>query len=210
MATASQSLFNMTVASDNAGGNQGLLMPKLQYRFRVNFLSFGTGATIELTKQVMDLNRPQISFEEITIPIYNSTLYLAGKHSWNELTINVRDDASGSVSKLVGQQVQKQLDMVEQASAATGQDYKFQTNIEILDGGNGTFVPQVLETWECYGCYLKTANYGALNYGSNEIATIALTIRYDNAVQSPLTSGVGTNIGRTIGSIVTGIGSGQG
>jgi hypothetical protein len=207
MATASQSLFNMTVASDNAGGNQGLLMPKLQYRFRVTFLNFGVGATVELTKQVMDINRPQISFEEITLPIYNSTLYLAGRHSWNELTVNLRDDASGSVSKLVGQQVQKQLDMVEQASAATGQDYKFQTNIEILDGGNGTAVPQILETWETYGCYLKTANYGALNYGSNEIATIALTIRYDNAIQSPLTSGVGTNIGRILGgSIVTGIG----
>jgi hypothetical protein len=211
MATASQSLFNMTVASDNAGGNQGLLMPKLQYRFRVNFLSFGTGATIELTKQVIDINRPQISFEEITLPVYNSTLYLAGRHSWTELTVNVRDDAQGSVSRLVGQQIQKQLDMVEQASAATGQDYKFQTNIEILDGGNGTAVPQVLETWECYGCYLKTANYGALNYGSNEVATIALTIRYDNAIQSPLTSGVGTNIGRILGgSTVTGIGSGQG
>ena len=211
MAIASQSLFNMTVASDNAGGNQGLLMPKLQYRFRVNFLNFGTGATVELTKQVMDINRPQISFEEITLPIYNSTLYLAGKHSWNELTVNLRDDASGSVSKLVGQQVQKQLDMVEQASAATGQDYKFQTNIEILDGGNGTATPIVLETWECYGCYLKTANYGSLNYGSNEIATIALTIRYDNAVQSPLSSGVGTSIGRVLGgSIVTGIGAGQG
>lgn len=211
MAIASSSLFNMTVASDNAGGNQGLLMPKLQYRFRVNFLNFGTGATVELTKQVMDINRPQISFEEITLPIYNSTLYLAGKHSWNELTVNLRDDASGSVSKLVGQQVQKQLDMVEQASAATGQDYKFQTNIEILDGGNGTATPIVLETWECYGCYLKTANYGSLNYGSNEIATIALTIRYDNAVQSPLSSGVGTSIGRVLGgSIVTGIGAGQG
>ena len=211
MAIASQSLFNMTVASDNAGGNQGLLMPKLQYRFRVNFLNFGTGATVELTKQVMDINRPQIRFEEITLPIYNSTLYLAGKHSWNELTVNLRDDASGSVSKLVGQQVQKQLDMVEQASAATGQDYKFQTNIEILDGGNGTATPIVLETWECYGCYLKTANYGSLNYGSNEIATIALTIRYDNAVQSPLSSGVGTSIGRVLGgSIVTGIGAGQG
>jgi hypothetical protein len=211
MATASQSLFNMTVASDNAGGNQGLLMPKLQYRFRVNFLNFGTGATIELTKQVMDINRPQISFEEITLPIYNSTLYLAGRHSWNELTVNLRDDAQGNVSKLVGQQVQKQLDMVEQASAATGQDYKFQTNIEILDGGNGTAVPIVLETWETYGCYLKTANYGSLNYGSNEIATIALTIRYDNAIQSPLTSGVGTSVGRILGgSIVTGIGSGQG
>lgn len=211
MAIASQSLFNMTVASDNAGGNQGLLMPKLQYRFRVTFLNFGVGATVELTKQVMDINRPQITFEEITLPIYNSTLYLAGRHSWNELTVNLRDDASGNISKLVGQQVQKQLDMVEQASAATGQDYKFQTNIEILDGGNGTAVPQILETWETYGCYLKVANYGALNYGSNEIATIALTIRYDNAVQSPLSSGVGTNIGRILGgSIVTGIGAGQG
>jgi len=212
MAAASQSLFNMTVASDNAGGNQGLLMPKLQYRFRVNFLNIGTSASsVELTKQVVDINRPQISFEEITLPVYNSTLYLAGRHSWTELTVNLRDDAQGSVSKIVGQQIQKQLDMVEQASAATGQDYKFQTNIEILDGGNGTAVPQVLETWECYGCYLKTANYGALNYGSNEVATIALTIRYDNAIQSPLTSGVGTNIGRILGgSTVTGIGSGQG
>ena len=208
MAVASQSLFNMTVASDNAGGNQGLLMPKLQYRFRVNFLNIGTSASsVELTKQVVDINRPQISFEEITLPVYNSTLYLAGRHSWTELTVNLRDDAQGSVSKIVGQQIQKQLDMVEQASAATGQDYKFQTNIEILDGGNGTAVPQVLETWECYGCYLKTANYGALNYGSNEVATIALTIRYDNAVQSPLTSGVGTNIGRILGgSSVSGIG----
>ena len=212
MAAASQSVFNMTVASDNAGGNQGLLMPKLQYRFRVNFLNIGTSASsVELTKQVVDINRPQITFDEITLPVYNSTLYLAGRHTWNELTVNLRDDAQGSVSKIVGQQVQKQLDMVEQASAATGQDYKFQTNIEILDGGNGTAVPQVLETWECYGCYLKTANYGALNYGSNEIATIALTIRYDNAVQSPLSSGVGTNIGRVLGgSIVTGIGAGQG
>ena len=212
MAIASSSLFNMTVASDNAGGNQGLLMPKLQYRFRVNFLNIGTSASsVELTKQVIDINRPQINFEEITIPIYNSTLYLAGKHSWNELTVNVRDDAQGSVSKLVGQQIQKQLDMVEQASAATGQDYKFQTNIEILDGGNGTNAPIVLETWECYGCYLKTANYGALNYASNEVATIALTIRYDNAVQAPLNSGVGTTIGRILGgSTVTGIGAGQG
>jgi len=212
MATASQSLFNMTVASDNAGGNQGLLMPKLQYRFRVLFLNFGVGAsTTELTKQVIDINRPTPTFAEITLPVYNSTLYLAGKHSWNELTVNLRDDAQGAVSKLVGQQLQKQLDFVEQASAATGQDYKFQTNIEILDGGNGTAVPQVLETWECYGCFVKTATYGSLNYGTSDAVTIQLGIRYDNAIQAPLGSGVGTNIGRILGgSSTTGIGAGQG
>jgi len=208
MATASQSLFNMTVASDNAGGNQGLLMPKLQFRFRVNFLNFGTSASsIELTKQVIDCSRPQVQFQEITIPIYNSTMYLAGKHQWQTLPINIRDDASGSVSKLVGQQLQKQMDFVEQASAASGQDYKFQTNIEILDGGNGISTPIVLETWELYGCFVQTANYNTLNYGTNEAVTIALTLRYDNAIQSPIGSGVGAAICRTVGSIATGIGS---
>jgi hypothetical protein len=207
MATASQSLFNMTVASDNAGGNQGLLMPKLQFRFRVNFLNFGTDtSTIELTKQVIDCSRPNVQFTEITLPIYNSTMYLAGKHAWQTLSVNIRDDASNSVSKLVGQQLQKQMDFVEQASAASGQDYKFQTNIEILDGGNGTTAPIVLETWECYGCFLQTANYNTLNYGTSDVVTIALTIRFDNAIQSPIGSGVGSTIARTLGSIATGIG----
>ena len=208
MATASQSLFNMTVASDNAGGNQGLLMPKLQFRFRVTFLNFGTGPNFELTKQVVDVTRPNLSFDEITIPIYNSTMYLAGKAKWQTLTVNIRDDATGQVSRLVGQQLQKQMDFVEQASAATGQDYKFQLNIEVLDGGNGAAVPNVLETWELYGCFVQAANYNTLNYGNNEPVTIGLTIRYDNAVQSPLASGVGTNVGRAFGGdTVTGIGS---
>jgi hypothetical protein len=211
MATASQSLFNMTVASDNAGGNQGLLMPKLQFRFRVNFLNFGVDATggLSLTKQVIDCSRPNLSFAEIPLQVYNSTLKIAGKHTWADMTVNIRDDASGSVSKAVGQQLQKQMDFVEQASAATGQDYKFQTNIEILDGGNGTLAPTVLETWELYGCFLKSANYNALNYGTSEAVTIALTIAYDNAIQSPLSSGVGASVGRAFSGstgIATGIG----
>jgi hypothetical protein len=209
MATASQSLFNMTVASDNAGGSQGLLMPKLQFRFRVNFLNFGVEAnSVELTKQVIDCSRPSVTFAEVTLPVYNSTIYLSGKHTWAPMSINIRDDASGSIAKLVGQQIQKQMDFVEQASAATGQDYKFQTNIEILDGGNGAAAPQVLETWELYGCFLASVNYNTLNYATSEPVTVALSIRYDNAIQAPLSSGVGTSVGRAFGGTsVTGIGS---
>jgi hypothetical protein len=208
MATASNSLFNMTVGSDNTPSSQGLLMPKLQFRFRALFLNFGTGgSTQELTKQVMDIQRPQVQFEETVIDIYNSKIYLAGKHSWQETQINLRDDAAGNVSKLVGQQLQKQFDFVEQASAASGQDYKFQINYEILDGGNGTLTPSVLETWELYGCFIKTANYNNMDYKANDPATIQLSIRFDNAVQSPLSSGVGTNVGRAFGGgSVTGLG----
>lgn len=208
MATASQSLFNMTVSSDNAGGNQGLLMPKLQFRFRVNFLNFGVdaGSGLELTKQVMDVSRPQVQFDEITLDVYNSKMYLAGKHAWQPISVNIRDDASGQVSRAVGQQMQKQMDFVEQATAVSGQDYKFQTNIEILDGGNGVLAPSVLETWELYGCYLSQANYNTLNYATSEAVTIALTLRYDNAIQGPLGSGVGAFVGRPGGTSTTGIG----
>lgn len=207
MAIASQSLFNMTVGADNTPSSQGLLMPKLQYRFRALFINFGTGgSTQELTKQVMDIQRPSLSFEEVALDIYNSKIYLAGKHTWAETQINLRDDAGGNVSKLIGQQLQKQFDFVEQASAASGGDYKFQINYEILDGGNGTLVPNVLETWELYGCFIKSANYNNMDYKSNEPATIQLSIRFDNAVQSPLASGVGTSVGRAFGSTsVTGI-----
>jgi hypothetical protein len=208
MAIASQSLFNMTVGADNTPSSQGLLMPKLQYRFRALFINFGTGgSTQELTKQVMDIQRPSLSFEEVALDVYNSKIYLAGKHTWAETQINLRDDAGGNVTKLVGQQLQKQFDFVEQASAAAGGDYKFQISYEVLDGGNGTMVPNVLETWELYGCFIKSANYNNMDYKSNEPASIQLSIRFDNAVQSPLSSGVGTDVGRAFGSTsVTGIG----
>ena len=199
----------MTVGADNVPSSQGMLMPKLQFRFRALFYNFGVGgSTTELTKQVIDITRPNVTFTEIPVDIYNSKIYLAGKHEWASTTINLRDDAAGNVTKLVGQQLQKQLDFVEQASAATGQDYKFQINYEVLDGGNGVLVPNILETWELYGCFIQAVNYNNMNYATSEVATIALTIRFDNAIQAPLGSGVGTMVGRAFGGgSATGIGS---
>jgi hypothetical protein len=203
--------MTVPLASDQSNPNQGLLMPKLKYRFRVTFENFGVSTPrTELTKQVMDFTRPTATFEEITIDLYNSKMYLAGKAAWETITINLRDDAGGQVQRLVGEQLQKQMDFMEQASASSGIDYKFVTKCEILDGGNGVSVPTVLETWEMYGCFLTSANYGELNYGTSEAVTIALTMRFDNALQTPLGSGVGTPVGRTRGDVVTGPTSGIG
>ena len=209
MAVSSLQRMTVPLASDQSSSVQGLLMPKLKYRFRVMFENFGISKpTTELTKQVVSVARPNLTFEEIALPIYNSTLKLAGRHSWADIACSVRDDASGSVSKLIGEQLQKQMDFLEMASAASGIDYKFLTKIEILDGGNGAATPVVLETWELYGCYLKAADYGELNYGTNEGVTVNMTIAYDNANQTPNGTGVGTAIGRTVGDVVTGAGTG--
>jgi len=209
MAVSSLQRMTVPLASDQSSSVQGLLMPKLKYRFRVMFENFGISKpTTELTKQVVSVARPNLTFEEITLPIYNSTLKLAGRHTWADIACSVRDDASGSVSKLIGEQLQKQMDFLEMASAASGIDYKFLTKIEILDGGNGAATPVVLETWELYGCYLKGADYGELNYGTNEGVTVNMSIAYDNANQTPNGTGVGTAIGRTVGDVVTGAGTG--
>lgn len=199
------SLNNLSVNLAGPGTNAGMLMPKLKYRFRVLLQGFGVQLSTELTKQVIDVSRPVVNFEEIEIPIYNSRIYLSGRHNWDPVTLNVRDDASGNVTRLVGQQVQKQFDFLEQSSARSGVDYKFQTNIEILDGGNGNDPTTVLERWELYGCFVQNVNYNDLNYANNEAATITLAIRYDNAVQRP-NEGIGYLVNRTLGELATGRG----
>jgi hypothetical protein len=207
MAISTLNKFTVPLASDQSSSTQGMLMPKLKYRFRVTLENFGVGnGQTELTKMVVDFTRPTVNFEEIALPTYNSTVKMAGRQTWADATLNLRDDATGNVTKLVGSQLQKQFDFFEMASAASAIDYKFLTRVEMLDGGNGQYAPTVLETWELYGCYLKSVNYNNVAYSANEAATMALTITFDNAQQTPQGTGVGTAVGRTLGTLATGAG----
>ena len=205
MAVSSLTRLTVPLASDQCANSQGLLMPKLKYRFRVTFENFGiTAPRTELTKQVMDFTRPNLNFNPITLDVYNSKMYLLGKPEWQTVSVNFRDDANGAVSLLIGEQIQKQFDFAEQASAVSGIDYKFVTRFEALDGGNGASTPVVLETWELYGCFIQSVNYNNFEYTSNDPATITMELRYDNALQTPIGAGVGKPVARTRGRAVTG------
>ena len=60
----------------------------------------------------------------------------------------------------------------------------------------------------CNNTYLESANYNQLAYSnSTDPVSIALNIQYDNAVQSPQGTGIGTAIGRTANTLVTGGGA---
>ena len=205
MPIASLSRFTVPISGSQAAGSQGLLMPKLKFRFRVTLDSFGVGGTpsTELTKQVMNVTRPDITFEEIKLPVYNSTVKILGKHSFADAKLTVRDDASGIVSKKIGEQMQKQFDFFEQSGAAAGIDYKFRMRVEILDGGNGAYSPVTLESFEFLGCYIKQATYQGGDYAdATNPMDIALTITYDNAIQlegpGGPRNGIGLNVGRVV------------
>jgi hypothetical protein len=196
-------LTNISVPTAGPGSNSGLLMPKLQYRFRVFLDSFGVATAgdeaRELTRQVADVTRPNVTFDQIQLDVYNSKTYLAGKHTWEPITLTLREDVNNSMQKIVGQQLQKQFDFFEQSSAVSGGTYKFQTRIEILDGGNGgTAGAGVIDRFHLVGCYLESVNYNTLAYNSNDPVTITLSIRYDNAIQFGLDgreiSGIGAPV----------------
>jgi hypothetical protein len=183
------------------GAGFGVLQPKQRHKWRATFAGLAklvTGAqSKEITRQLTMCSRPSLTFEETTMHRYNSTAYVAGKHSWSEMTMTVEDDISGLASYAIQGQLETQqriigadLDGAYFNSATAASDYKFGIILDLLDGNQG-----VLEKWKIEGAWIKSADYGELDYCSSEAATIALTIRFDHARQELTSAGVGTALG---------------
>jgi len=171
------------------GTNHQTLMPKLQYRFRVSFTGMGGDSTnnTQVTQNVISVGRPSITHEEVIVDSYNSKTYLAGKHTWEPITLVLRDDMNSNVIKKIGNQLREQLDHSTQGGQAIGSTasaagpanpYKFSMLIETLDG---QAKPKIIDQWEIVGCYLSNVQYGDLNYGTSDMVQVTATIRYDNA-----------------------------
>jgi hypothetical protein len=176
-----ETLSKFGVPLGGGSGRGGLLALKLKNRFRVRVVNFGPIAGgIEFAQQVQSASKPKLSHEEIKVDSYNSVAYIAGKHTWEEIQIVLKDDLTNNIAKLVGHQVQKQMNHFEQTAFAAGVNYKFVMIIETLDGGNDT----VVEAWTLEGCFLKNVEYAELDYSESAFQTITLTVRYDNATQA--------------------------
>tara|TARA_B100000029_G_scaffold245056_1_gene242191 strand:- start:431 stop:1048 length:618 start_codon:yes stop_codon:yes gene_type:complete len=196
-------MANLTKFGVPTGGTTTpVLMPKLQYRFRVEFRSIGGSADSKsLTHQIVSVTRPTLTHEEVTLDVYNSRVYLAGKHTWEPITLVIRDDVDNNVIKLIDAQLQNQVDHHEQSAPLAGAQYKFTTIIDTLDGRNDESTgPDILDTWTLGGCFIQSAAYNESNYATSDAQIINLTIRYDNAkhvddVGSNLLAGQNVDVG---------------
>jgi hypothetical protein len=175
------------------GNKLGILQPKQKYRFRVIWKNFGENNGLrEMTANVMTCTRPKVSYDEVQLDSYNSRAWIQGKHTFDPIEIELRDDITNSVISSVGAQVQKQMNHFEQTSAVAGINYKFAMEIHSLDGTDN----EQLESWELDGCWLLSATYGDADYASGDPQTVKLSIRFDNATN---VSGPNTNQGTTVG-----------
>ena len=162
---------------------QATLMPKLQYRFRVTFSELSSTNGTQVTQNVISVGRPSLTHEEVIIDSYNSKTFLAGKHTWEPITLVMRDDMNSDVVKMIGNQLRSQLDHNSQGAQSpdlkhAGHVYKFGMKIETLDGSSAA---NPYDTWDLVGCYLSNVQYGDLNYGTSDMVQVTATIRYDNA-----------------------------
>lgn len=179
-------LQNFGVPTGDANSRGGILMPKVKNRFRVFVFNFGLpGSTVGFTQQVITAARPNVNFNPQTVHSYNSTAYYAGKAEWETVEVTVRDDVTNSAAQLIGAQMQRQMNFFEQTVPLSAGDYKFQMQIDTLDGG-GTSAEDagVLESWVYEGCWLATVNYESFDYATADAMTISMSVRYDNATQA--------------------------
>lgn len=166
------------------GVGTGILQPKLKNRWRITFANLGGGVDSQpLSMQAITVTRPVLNFEEVQLDRYNSRAWVAGKHTFEPMTLTFEDDVTGSASKVLQEQLQKQQWLIGAegqwlAASGEGSLYKFVTYLDLLDGND-----TVIEKWTAEGCWIQNIDYTDLDFSASEAVQITTTIRYDHARQ---------------------------
>ena len=143
--------------------------PKLKNRFIMEIA--GIPAFTIKTAQ-----RPQITFDEVTLEHMNITKYVKCKGRWQTMQITLYDPIVPSAASQVIEWIRLHHE------SSTGRDgyqdfYKKNVNFKVLGP-----VGDVVEEWELKGAYIQSANFGDLDWSVSEPADISLTLRYDYAI----------------------------
>ena len=125
---------------------------------------------------VKTATRPNISIEEVEIPFINHKRYIAGKASFETLSVTMHDPIAPSGAQQVMEWVRTHFESVS-GRAGYADFYKRDIQLKMLDP-----IGTVVELWDIKGAFLTAADFGSLDYGASDPSEISITIRYDNCV----------------------------
>lgn len=120
--------------------------------------------------------RPQSTFEETMIDYINAKRWIAGKQSWNPITVTIHDPIMPSGAQMVMDWMRLNYENLT-GRMGYASVYKKDITLKMLD-------PQgaVVEHWDLKGAWCQDINWGDLDYATSDNAEISMTIRYDNAI----------------------------
>jgi len=120
--------------------------------------------------------RPSYTTNETQIPFINSTRYLAGKTTFDTMSVTLHDPIAPSGAQQVMEWVRTHFESVS-GRAGYADFYKRDLQLKMLDP-----VGTVVELWDIKGAIITSANFGSLTYGSDDIMMIDLSLKIDNCV----------------------------
>ncbi len=126
---------------------------------------------------VKSTDRPSFSIAEEMIPFINSKRYIAGRLTFNTISLSLHDPIAPSGAQQVMEWIRTHAESVS-GRAGYADFYKRDCQLKLLDP-----VGTVVELWDLKGCFLTDANYGNLDYSDDSgNMDISMTIRFDNCV----------------------------
>ena len=143
--------------------------PKLQNRFLMEI----EGIPAYLIKT---LNRPQITFNNITLDHINVKRKIKGKANWDPITCELYDPVTPSGAQSVMEWIRLSHESV---TGRDGYSDFYKKNIHIRTLGP---VGDVVEEWILKGAYCQNANFGPMDWTSDTPANITMTIVMDYAI----------------------------
>ena len=119
-------------------------------------------------------SRPQITFEEIVLDHINVKRYVKGKGEWQPLALTLYDPIVPSAAQSVMEWLRLHY---ESTTGAMGylDNYKKDVTIQIL-GPPG----DIVEQWIGKRAFITTAEFGDLDWSSNDPVEITMTLQCDH------------------------------
>lgn len=120
--------------------------------------------------------RPSIKQEGKAIPFLNTETYVVGRYTWDAIQVTLRDPIGPSASQAIMEWVRLHSESVtgRQGYAA---GYKRDVELEMLDPTG-----VVVSKWILKNAFITNADFGNLDYSSDELSEITITLQMDYAI----------------------------
>jgi hypothetical protein len=121
-------------------------------------------------------NRPSLTFNVTTLDHINVKRKLKGKGEWQDISITLHDPIVPSGAQAVMEWIRLSHESI------TGRDgyadfYKKDIDIYMLGP-----VGDKIEQWKIKGAFISSANFGSLDWATDDVAQIELTISMDYCI----------------------------
>tara|TARA_Y100000114_G_scaffold36845_1_gene32363 strand:- start:10094 stop:10660 length:567 start_codon:yes stop_codon:yes gene_type:complete len=157
--------------------------PKRQFRYYATFGGNDPGSKIE-SYAIKSVTKPAFTVGSVPHQYVAHTFYYPGRITWSPVDITfvdpVNPDSSAVVSNMIVQAgYRKPLDENTARKSFSKQNFKNalgQITFNQIDAEG-----EKVDEWRLVNSFFTSVNYGTLDYGSEDLVVLSVTVQYDYA-----------------------------